>query len=117
MTKQLSLPPNFTFHSTDFITPISRKNPLKPIEIIQGSSLSSISQKVHENDDCLSIISQTSTQQSPLCSENILHHRSNTLPTRHRRSQLSPMKDKPESTNSQSLLQIPSKHRRRDDQS
>lgn len=114
MTKQLSLPPNFTFHSIDPTTPSSRKSQFKPIEIIQGSSLSSISQQVNENEDRRST---TSTELSPHHLESIIHQRSNTLPARHRRSQLSPIESKPESSNSQSLLQIPSKHRRRDDPS
>ena len=72
---------------------------------------------MNENEDRLSTISQTSTELSPYHLESIIHQRSNTLPARHRRSQLSPIKSQPESSNSQSLLQIPSKHRRRDDSS
>lgn len=103
-------------------TPASRKSQIKSIEIIQGSSLSSFiqsSNKGNENDDELSINSRMSAQFSPQHhhSKTIVHQRSNTLPSRHRKSRLSPIKSKPESINSQSLLQIPSKHRRRDDPS
>lgn len=97
----------------DLTTPSSRKSQIKPIEIVQGSSLSSIiqlSNKSNDNDDRLSTTSHTSAEFS-----SHRHHRSNTLPSRHRKSRLSPIKSKPDSINSQSLLQIPSKHRRRDD--
>ncbi|CAF1588826.1 unnamed protein product, partial [Adineta steineri] len=41
LTKQLSLPPNFTFHSTNSHT-LRRQKKLKPIEVVKGSSLSSV---------------------------------------------------------------------------
>ncbi len=103
---------------------------MKPIEIVQGTSLSSIIDSntkpnetipSNETEENLSTTSQASTSIEYRPTETISHHRSNTVPSRLRKTpsnptstHLSPTYKRSERTNShnsQSLLQIPSKQR------
>ncbi|CAF3603222.1 unnamed protein product [Adineta steineri] len=98
LTKQLSLPPNFTFHSTNSHT-LRRQKKLKPIEVVKGSSLSSVVGSTsrflllqmekplltnHDEENLPSDI-RTSTDVLYRPSPTVSHHRSNTVPTRHRK--------------------------------
>ncbi|CAF3704659.1 unnamed protein product [Adineta steineri] len=133
LTKQLSLPPNFTFHSMNSTTGHLEK--AKTIQVLKGSSLSSIvssiartlSTKIDEiipsNDIQENVPSsaRTSTEILYRPTTIISHHRSNTVPTRLRKTtnnqektHLSPtykQNKNEKSTQSQSLLQIqPKRH-------
>ncbi|CAF5124927.1 unnamed protein product, partial [Rotaria magnacalcarata] len=97
LTKQLSLPPNFTFHSMN--SPTARRPKLKPIEIVRGSSLSSVvgspsrfikllidksSSNDVEKNHSSNIHSSTEVLHRP--SSIVSHRRSNTVPSRYRKS-------------------------------
>ncbi|CAF0780786.1 unnamed protein product [Rotaria sp. Silwood1] len=98
LTKQLSLPPNFTFHS--MTSPTARRSKLKTIEVVKGSSLSSVigspsrfitlqidkSSSSFNDEENLPSNVLTSTDVLYRPTSVISHHRSNTLPSRHRKS-------------------------------
>ncbi|CAF0755454.1 unnamed protein product [Rotaria sordida] len=98
LTKQLSLPPNFTFHSMSSPTP--RRPKFKTIEVVKGSSLSSVigspsrfitlqidksSSSVNDEEN-IPLNVRTSTEVLYRPTSIISHHRSNTVPSRDRRS-------------------------------
>ncbi|CAF3677485.1 unnamed protein product [Rotaria sp. Silwood1] len=137
LTKQLSLPPNFTFHSMSSITECSEKG--KSIEKVNTSSLSSLlsstsrkmnselDQKIisNKNEENLSLINEKTNDLGYKGRKFISHHRSNTIPRhnrkkiRHREDNLIPTifnkndnkKSIKRESFSTSLLQIPTKRR------
>ncbi|CAF3425077.1 unnamed protein product [Rotaria socialis] len=97
LTKQLSLPPNFTFHSMN--SPTARRPKFKPIEIVRGSSLSSVvgspsrfikllidksSSNDVEKDHSSNI--HLSTEFLYRSTSIVSHRRSNTVPSRYQKS-------------------------------
>jgi hypothetical protein len=114
LTKQLSLPPNFTFHSTNTTTINRPKSKFiilyfvnnsyfldlaRTVEVIKGSSLSSvvgstsrfitlqIEKPSPSDDNNLNLPSnlRTSTDVLYRPKTSVSHHRSNTVPSRYRK--------------------------------
>ncbi|CAF0725518.1 unnamed protein product [Adineta ricciae] len=92
LTKQLSLPPNFTFHS--MASPVVRRQKSKPIEVVKGSSVASVvgstsrflllqidkSPPSDREEESIPLDDQINT-------ESMSHRRSNTVPSRPRKPQ------------------------------
>jgi len=91
LTKQLSLPPNFTFHSNQ--SPSSRRLRYRNIEIVKGSSLSSVVGSssrffmLHIDPTSRSSTERISPESFHRLSPNISHRRSNTLPSRRKQTE------------------------------
>ncbi|CAF0857877.1 unnamed protein product, partial [Rotaria sordida] len=132
LTKQLSLPANFTFHSMDSITERFEKG--KPIEQVDNCSLLSvISSKsdilkskfdekilLNKNEENLSLNTEKSGENENRRRRYVNHHRSNTVPRRNRKIKIKSLINNQDENNksnrnqsfSISLLQIQSKQRR-----
>ncbi|CAF0758145.1 unnamed protein product [Adineta ricciae] len=92
LTKQLSLPPNFTFHS--MASPTVRRQKSKPIEVVKGSSVASVvgstsrflllqidkSPSSDREEESIPLNNEINT-------ESMSHRRSNTVPSRPRKPQ------------------------------